>query len=209
MNPGYFAFICYWFLFLLIWSELIKLNHHFHLKENRFLWIVIASGLTTFFTIPVSQLLSVNVGGWILPAAVSVYLWMQQQEYERIHLFSAGALIGMSVLLARGAFYIDPVLLIMKEKYLLSLLTSLLSLIAARKIAHHFFVVTMGLIVQETLYTWFIWDRIREVQFGDGWFRDIWWLSLIITTTVQKVIDGVKFTIFRLKEHWKIRETDG
>lgn len=209
MNPGYFAFLCYWFLFLLIWSELIKLNHQFHLKQNRLLWIVIVAGLTTFIVVPVSDLLRVNVGGWGIPAALSVYLWMKQEEYERIHLFSAGALIGMSVLLARGAFYIDPVLLVTEEKYLLSLLTAFLSLIAARKIAHHFFVITMGLIVQETLYTWFIWDRIREVQFGDGWFRDIWWLSLITAGTLQKGIDGVRFTFNRLRELRKIRETDG
>ncbi|MBO8170677.1 MAG: hypothetical protein H0Z33_02180 [Bacillaceae bacterium] len=193
MNPGYLSFLSYWFVFIFIWIGLLSpFLNQIQIKKRYFYLIFLVSWIGTFFNIPIYEKLQINVGGYAVPFLLAMWIWTRENEQHRAHLFSVGALIGASVLLVRGMIRLDPVIMIVDEMYMVAILTGFLSLIAVRRYIHHVFVITMGLFVEQILYTWYFWDKLNVVVLGNAAFRDTWWMSLWLAGTGQLLLSGIK-----------------
>lgn len=115
------------------------------------------------------------------------YLWMKEQEEIRPHLLAGGLLAGATLFLLRYMLWLDPVLQIGGETYLVALLAVSLSLLIARTLFHVFIVIGIGVSVMEVILEAWTYERSGYFIVGDLHYRDILVFSLLVSLVSWQV----------------------
>lgn len=199
MIDGYYAFLSGWIAIVLLWMGAFpSLPAKLGVKRKTLVYFLLISWIGVWVVVPATSQLSLNIGGFFVPVAATVVLWAREDEWNRIYLFAAGALMGSSIYLIHRMLLADPVFMVIDETFFLAILCTSFSLIIVHRFVHHFVVITLGLVAEQLLFANFLSQRVPVVELGDGFFRNIWWLSLLTAFIFQAVLDTFKnWPLFR------------
>ncbi|WP_047152643.1 hypothetical protein [Aneurinibacillus tyrosinisolvens] len=188
MNAGYLSLFCVIILLILQWMGwlnpfLSQLRIRPYVFVSLLLTVYAGSGWVLSLT-PHIQVYPVT---YALPLVFFFYLWMKEQEEIRPHLLAGGLLAGATLFLLRYMLWLDPVLQIGGETYLVALLAVSLSLLIARTLFHVFIVIGIGVSVMEVILEAWTYERSGYFIVGDLHYRDILVFSLLVSLVSWQV----------------------
>jgi hypothetical protein len=179
MNPGYLALIVIWFLILLTWigcfDRYLQINH---VKKSIVMTFLIISLFGTWYTQPLVMGGRISFVSFLLPLAISWFMWLREDDNIQIHLLTASFLIGTSIFLLRLLLQIDPVLMFINEHYMQVALTLFLLVVAARGFTQQFILLVFGLTFGEVGFQYYLWEKTSHFQLGSLDYSDLWWLTI-------------------------------
>lgn len=178
MNDGFFSLIAIWCLLIVVWSgwldkflEAEKLS-----KRGTFLFLLVSlvgGGWTLSFASG-----EVRPVPFFLPLFFASWLWIKQEDKERMRLVAASLLIGASIVLTRLLFQLDPILLIIDEKRLLAFFLVVLALAMTRRFKRQWILLVFGLAFSEIGFQLIVWEKSFWISLGSAFFQDVWWIAL-------------------------------
>ncbi|MBP1933471.1 YphA family membrane protein [Ammoniphilus resinae] len=132
---------------------------------------------------------------------MAVYLWLKQSEKSRMHLVSAGFLIGTCLFFLQLVLRLDPVLMIFEESYMIASLAALLTVIAAKGPTQQFIIIVFGLSLNEVGFQYYIYGKSAQFFFGSPSFLDLCWITFSMLIIVRGLFSyGKWITVFRRKK---------
>jgi hypothetical protein len=131
MNDGYLFIIVCWIVILLIWSEWLDSMWRFYcgehkaVKRKRALICVVLIAAGSFWHLPVTDEVQVNVGAFFVPFLLFVYhMWRKRDRY-RLQMLCVVSFLAVLFAFAYKMFVLDPILMIIPAKYMVPILFAL------------------------------------------------------------------------------------
>lgn len=196
MNDGFYGLIGLWCLLILLWSgwfDPFLRRHKLNKRTIIFLMALFLIGGGWKWRIWEGDMMVVP---FTLPLIMGAYVWMKEGDKYRVHLVTASFLIGASVFFMQLLFRIDPILMIIEEKYIVTILVSLLLLVAARKTVHQFILLAFGLGFSDLCFQIYLWDKTGYFVLGSLFYQDIWLLSFYGLLSTRYVLHFIKWPAF-------------
>jgi len=180
MNPGYFTYLCILILFILLWMDWFEpFLKQMQIKKRAFAFYLMFYLLFSFVTFSMFGLFQLNVGLFVFPALLLFWGWGTENRENRMMIFSSFILVGVNLFLLRYVIRLDPVLLILEEPFLCTLVAVIFGLFLARSQKDVFLIIGSGIYLMEILFQWWTYTRGGNVYLGEGMFSDIFLLSII------------------------------
>jgi len=177
INPGVISNLILLLLFILIltdwFSELYK-------KANKYIVISFLplTYLTTLINIPLSNGWEMNLGGFILPLVVYIYL-LKGMQGSRSYLLTATMLLGTTYFLFKELIRLDPILLFWEELYELSFFLVVIVMVVVSKLEYRIALLIGGIQLGEFLFSYSNKEFFTYFTLGNSNLRDILWFSII------------------------------
>jgi hypothetical protein len=196
VNAGVFGLVCVWFMFLFIWLGWFdRLLQNYGLSKSKVMFVFHLYFFGTGFSFSfagaefgvVTSFFSLGIGG---------YFWLKEGENFRLHLLTASLLISASLFLTQIMIRLDPILMVMKEPYLLCLMVVSLAVLTAKTWIHQLILQSLGLWLNDVLFQFYLWDKTSQLYIGSPDFRDLWWLSFYSLVVLKGVFSLVKWPSF-------------
>ncbi|HJV46542.1 MAG TPA: hypothetical protein VJ824_12555 [Bacillota bacterium] len=205
MNTGYQALIIIWFLILFSWIGFFDRFFQLHPMNKR--WVIRFLLLFLFgagYQIPLPDHGQLSIISFLLPFVISVWVWIRLGDTNRLHVLTASFLVGTSIFLLRLLLQLDPVLMVMNEKYMQVGLMLFLVNVATHAPIQQFVLLGFGLTFSEIGFQYYQWEKTGHYELGSFAYCDLWWLTFISLITFQLVLGRVKWALFWRKNRAEI-----
>lgn len=190
INPGVLSNLILFLLFILIltgwFSDLYK-------TANRYI-VISFLPLTYFATlinIPISDRWEINIGGFVVPLIVYIYL-LKGMKGSRIYLITATVLLGTTYFLFKELIRLDPILLFWEEIYELTLFLVIIVLVVVSKLNYRIALLIGGIQLGEFLFSFTNKEYLTFITIGNSYLRDILWFSIIEVVAIHFIFKWIK-----------------
>lgn len=177
INPGVLSNLIILLLYILIltgwFSDLYK-------TVNKYLVITFLplTFLANLINVPIAGGLEVNLGGFIIPLIVYIYL-LSEMKGDRVYLITATILLGSAYFLFRELIRLDPILLFWEELYELSLFLVVIVMIVVTKLKYRIALLIGGIQLGDFLFSFTNKQFFTVLTLGSSNLRDVLWFSVI------------------------------
>jgi len=201
MVAGMTGLIINWFLFLFlmlgVFDRFLQ-QHGFRKGILGGILLFLLIGGNSVVDLPILRNFSVVFAVLLV---LAIYLWIKQTEKSRMHLVSAGFLIGTCLFFLQLVLRLDPVLMIVEEGYMIAFLAALLTIIASKGSIQQFIVIVFGLSLNEIGFQYYIYGKTAQFLYGSPAFLDLCWIAFSMLIIVRTLVSyGKWFTVFRRKK---------
>lgn len=190
INPGILSNLILLLLFILIltgwFSDLYK-------TANKYIVIFFLplTYIATLINIPISDRWEINIGGFVIPLIVYIYL-LKGMKGSRIYLITATLLLGTTYFLFKELIRLDPILLFWEEIYELTLFLVIIVLIVVSKLNYRIALLIGGIQLGEFLYSFANKEFLGYLTIGNDYLRDILWFSIIEIMVIHFLFKWIK-----------------
>ena len=147
--------------------------------------------ILTFIELPYIFGLRINIGGFILPVIGSVFLLIKVIRKDIIHMLTATFLLGASYFLIKEIIRLDPVLLIVDEKYEIPPLIIAFVIFVIPKLINRIYLIISGIMTGEFIYIYQHQVIFDGFILGSGEARDIMWLAIVEIIILEYFLGGI------------------
>lgn len=200
MNPGYLSSILIavsLILFASGWKDVLFRG----VSHTRILLFFVGWLACWWWSVPVGTV-RVNMTVVLLLAVAAAVTWSMDDDLYRVHVWSAGLLLGSFDLLMRE---LNGWQLLLQQygPYLQStVLLAVVVFLLGRQPLWQFTLVTVGLVSSEFAYLWLHRATAASTVLGQAAFSDHWWLTIgsarLLTVTLELTVRGVGASF----KHW-------
>jgi hypothetical protein len=188
MNPGYLSIVLLvvsLILFASGWTDFLMRGITSKVILLFFIsWLVTMEGQIT--------LEHAHIGLWIaVPALASIAIVVRSSGImHRLHIVSAGLLLGSVTFFLLETIHLIPSLLLGSVELTMALLSGLLISALIKLPAVQLAVVTIGLLLGEAYFR-FVHKDLIGFQLGTADLQDRWWLTLYVTRLVSLLLASI------------------
>lgn len=196
INPGVLSNLIVLLLFILIltgwFSELYNVANKYVV-----IFFLPITFLANLINIPIGDGLKINLGGFIIPLIIYIYLLIGIEK-DRVYLITATILIGSTYFLFKEMIRLDPILLFWEELYELSLFLVVIVMVVASKLKYRIALLIGGIQLGELLFSFSNKGYLTVITLGNSNLRDVLWFSVI------EII--MLYFLFKLIKSWRNRK---
>lgn len=196
INPGVLSNLIVLLLFILIltgwFSELYNVANKYFV-----IFFLPITFLANLINIPIEDGLKINLGGFIIPLIIYIYLLIGIEK-DRVYLITATILIGSAYFLFKEMIRLDPILLFWEELYELSLFLVVIVMVVASKLKYRIALLIGGIQLGELLFSFSNKGYLTVITLGNSNLRDVLWFSVI------EII--MLYFLFKLIKSWRNRK---
>jgi hypothetical protein len=208
MNDGILTLILQWCLLCLFWMGMFDrpLRKILLTRAQALalitLFLVCSFANWKLYFLPVV----VNVSGTILPLLFSAWVWAVLPFDQRGYCILAALFTVFLLFAARMLLFWDPVLLVMDEQLLLTLMILCSLFILTREWRQQLFIILTALPLADALYTLSFLKKANQCLIGGGYAQDLLWITIpfwmaaaLFWTILHKGIVNLRAIIVRHK----------
>lgn len=201
MNDGFIGLMGIWTMLVLLWSGWFDS----FFQENRLskrlvigvLFLLLIGGSWTYSIMANGE---IAVIPYSLPLLCGFILWIRQAENYRVHILTASLLVGASVFLLQLLFRLDPILMLMDERYLIALFVTVLVMVSAKPLVHQFVLLCFGLSLSDLCFQIYALEKAGFFYAGSPFYLDIYWASLFSLLGTRYLLRWMKWpSLFKRK----------
>lgn len=171
-----------------------------------FIALIISSGFIP--DIPVSRLFSFNIGGALIPLALSVYLWIKADTVtEKIRSVIAAVLTGAAVFLLGRLLPDEPDTMTIDPNYAYGLAAGIIGYILGRSRRGAFIAGTIGVMLSDVANAIYVWSKgaNQRLTLGGAGGFDVIVISGFLAVLLSELI-GELFERIKRRNQRPIRE---
>jgi hypothetical protein len=191
MNPGYISLIATWFTLLFIWlGWMDPFFRKYGISKAFTVGLLFVLLLGMHIEIPF-EYGNISFLGFSIPLIFGSLLWLRQTDRYRLHLLTASFLVGTSLFFLQLLIRVDPILMIVDEKYMLATLVLVLIVLTTKSPIQQLILLSFSFAINDLLLQTYLLDKTGMVFLGSPEWRDIWWVSfysLIFTIKLLKLV---------------------
>lgn len=190
INPGVLSNLILLLLFILILTDWFPDLYN---AANKYIVISFLPliYLASQINLPLGDGWKINLGGFILPLIIYIYL-LKGMQGSRVYLITATTLLGTTYFLFKELIRLDPILLFWEELYELSIFLVVIVMIVVYKLEYRIALLIGGIQFGELLFSYSNKEFFTNITLGDGNLRDVLWFSIIEIMVLHFLFKWIK-----------------